>query len=70
MKNIIVAQSGGPTVAINASLVGVLREAVDGGKYDRVFGALHGISGVLKEDFKELTIKDENGGFSYDKELA
>lgn len=54
MKNIIVAQSGGPTTAINASLVGVIKGALSSGGYDKVFGSLYGISGVLKEDFIHL----------------
>ena len=54
MKNIIVAQSGGPTTAINASLVGVIKGALSGGGYDKVFGALYGISGVMKEEFIQL----------------
>ena len=54
MKNIIVAQSGGPTTAINASLVGVIKGALSSGGYDKVFGSLYGISGVLKEDFIQL----------------
>ena len=54
MKNIIVAQSGGPTTAINASLVGVIKGALSSGGYDKVFGALYGISGVMKEEFIQL----------------
>ena len=54
MNNIIVAQSGGPTTAINASLVGVIKGALSSGGYDKVLGSLYGISGVLKEDFIEL----------------
>ncbi len=54
MNNIIVAQSGGPTTAINASLVGVIKGALSSGGYDKVLGALYGISGVLKEEFIEL----------------
>jgi len=54
MNNIIVAQSGGPTTAINASLVGVIKGALSSGGYDKVFGSLYGISGVLKEEFIEL----------------
>lgn len=60
MNNIIVAQSGGPTSAINASLVGVIRSAKNSDSYDKIFGALHGISGVIKEDFIELTDLSES----------
>ena len=55
MNNIIVAQSGGPTAAINASLVGVIRGAKNSNRYDNIYGALHGISGVMNEDFIDLT---------------
>ncbi len=55
MSNILVAQSGGPTAAINASLTGVIKGAKKTDGYERIFGALHGISGVIKEDFIELT---------------
>ncbi len=59
MSNIIVAQSGGPTSAINASLIGVVRAARECDSYDKIFGALHGISGVINEDFMELTDTEE-----------
>ena len=59
MKNIIVAQSGGPTTAINASLVGVIKGALSSEGYDKVFGSLYGISGVLKEDFIHLEALSE-----------
>ena len=49
MKNCLVAQSGGPTAAVNASLAGVIRAAMKSEKVDRVFGGRNGISGVLKE---------------------
>ncbi len=54
-KNVIVAQSGGPTAAINASLAGVVNAVINHDCYDKIYGALHGIQGVLKKDFKELT---------------
>lgn len=53
MRNIIVAQSGGPTTAINASLSGVLGEGLK--NCNKAFGALHGISGVLNENFIEFS---------------
>ena len=49
MKNVIVAQSGGPTSAINASLSGVLKAIIDSPNYDRCYGAVNGILGVLSE---------------------
>lgn len=56
MRNVIVAQSGGPTAAINASLAGVIEGAMAQG-FDKVYGAVHGILGVLNEDFVDLTEK-------------
>ncbi|MDF2541254.1 MAG: hypothetical protein K0S47_972 [Herbinix sp.] len=54
MNNLLVAQSGGPTAAINATLVGVLQGVRASGKVDKVFGAKNGIDGVLKEEFIDL----------------
>jgi 6-phosphofructokinase 1 len=59
-RNCIVAQSGGPTAAINASLAGVISEVIAGGNYDKIYGSLHGIQGVLKEHFIDLSDKDES----------
>lgn len=57
-KNCIVAQSGGPTAAINASLAGVLAAVNDSGNYDTIYGSIHGIQGVLKKQFLDLSNKD------------
>ena len=57
--NCIVAQSGGPTAAINASLAGVVAAARDFGIYDKIYGAIHGIQGVLKKHFFDLSGKDD-----------
>ena len=48
--NIAVAQSGGPTCAINASLVGVFREALKTPEIDTVFGSINGIEGIIGDD--------------------
>ncbi len=52
--NVIVGQSGGPTAAINASLAGVYRTAKDRGA-NKVYGMLHGIQGLLKEKYIDLS---------------
>lgn len=52
--NCIVAQSGGPTVAINASLAGVIDGVKKSNKFTRVYGAIHGIQGVLDNNFIDL----------------
>ena len=47
MKNCIIAQSGGPTVAINASLAGVISGILKSNTFDTVYGSLNGITGIL-----------------------
>ena len=52
---ILVAQGGGPTAVINQSLVGVVQEARRFANVTRVYGALHGVRGIVNEDFLDLT---------------
>lgn len=52
---ILVAQGGGPTAVINQSLVGVVREARRFQQVTRVYGALHGVRGLINEDLIDLT---------------
>ena len=52
---ILVAQGGGPTAVINQSLVGVVLEARRFVQVTRVYGARHGVRGVINEDFVDLT---------------
>ncbi|MCR5015299.1 MAG: 6-phosphofructokinase [Ruminococcus sp.] len=52
--NIAVAQSGGPTCAINASLVGVFREALKEPKIDAIFGSVNGIEGMIENHLIDL----------------
>ena len=54
-KNIIVAQSGGPTVAINASLAGVIRQAMESDTYETVYGSINGILGILHNNMIDLS---------------
>ena len=55
MKGIvIVGQSGGPTAAINSSLAGVYRTAMDRGA-KKVYGMLHGIQGLMDEKYVDLS---------------
>lgn len=58
--NVIVGQSGGPTAAINSSLAGVYRTAIDRGA-PKVYGMLYGIQGFLEEKYVDLSdhIKNE-----------
>ena len=52
--NIAVAQSGGHTAAINASLAGVFRRAVERGETDRIYGAVNGIEGMINDELVRL----------------
>ncbi len=55
MGNCLVAQSGGPTAVINASLAGVIRANQLNPLYQRVLGGIHGIEGVLAGSLYDLT---------------
>ena len=59
-RNVIVGQSGGPTAAINASLAGVFRTAIDRG-YQKVFGMIHGIQGLLDGRYVDLADHIQTG---------
>ena len=52
---ILVAQGGGPTAVINQSLVGVALEARRFGQIAHIYGARHGVRGIVDEDFVDLT---------------
>ena len=52
--NAIVGQSGGPTAVINASLVGVIEEAARHNEIENLYGAVHAVNGIIKEDFIDL----------------
>jgi ATP-dependent phosphofructokinase / diphosphate-dependent phosphofructokinase len=54
-RKILVAQGGGPTAVINQSLVGVVLEARRHRSVDLVYGARHGVKGIVNEDFVDLT---------------
>ena len=52
--NAVVGQSGGPTGVINASLVGVIEEAKKHSEIENLYGAVHAVAGIVKEDFIDL----------------
>ena len=56
----LVAQSGGPTAVINASAYGVIRTALDSDSITHVYGAAHGIKGVLDDILYDLDQEDEH----------
>jgi 6-phosphofructokinase 1 len=54
-SKILVAQGGGPTAVINQSLTGLVLQARKSRGIEKVYGALHGIRGIVNEDFVDLT---------------
>lgn len=56
----IFGQSGGPTSVINASAAGVFQEALSQGCITAVYGAAHGIKGILDEKFYDMSKEDPN----------
>lgn len=54
-KNLVVAQSGGPSPVINSTLRGLIEACRDLDNIGTVYGARHGIEGVLKEELLDLS---------------
>ena len=54
-EKVVVAQGGGPTAVINQSLVGVVLESRKFNQVTKVYGAINGVSGIINEDFLDLT---------------
>ena len=54
-KNCIIGQSGGPTVAINASLAGVISRAQDLG-FKHIYGMINGIKGLIENRYTDLNL--------------
>ncbi len=54
----IIGQSGGPTSVINASAYGVIRTALDSDAITKVYGAEHGIKGVLNDRLIDMSFED------------
>ena len=52
---VLVAQGGGPTAVINQSFVGAVLESRKFAQTTRVYGAIHGVSGIVDEEFYDLT---------------
>lgn len=62
MKNLLVAQSGGPTAAINATLCGVIEKGLLSKEIGHIYGAKNGVAGILDENFLILEEKFKNTG--------
>ncbi|ACM60917.1 6-phosphofructokinase [Caldicellulosiruptor bescii] len=56
--NCVVAQSGGPTAVINASLLGVIEEAMKQHPIRAIYGAKNGIIGLIDEELYDLRMED------------
>ena len=54
----VIAQSGGPTMVINQSLIGAVLEAKKHKQIKNIYGSLHGIAGILGENFIDLRKED------------
>ena len=52
--NMVIAQSGGPSMVINQSLVGAVMAARKSDGIGKIYGAVHGIDGILSENFIDL----------------
>jgi 6-phosphofructokinase 1 len=52
---LVIAQGGGPTAVINQSLVGAVLEARLFPQIERIYGARHGVRGIVNEDFVDLS---------------
>jgi 6-phosphofructokinase 1 len=60
MKNVIIAQSGGPSSVINNTLRGIIETCkYFPDKFGTIYGGWHGIEGVLREELINLSVQDE-----------
>ncbi|MDO4764794.1 MAG: 6-phosphofructokinase [Eubacteriales bacterium] len=57
---VLIAQGGGPTAVINQSLVGAVLESRKFPQITRVYGAVHGVEGIINEQFWDLTKETTN----------
>ncbi len=53
--NLLIVHGGGPTAVLNASLFGVVKEAMKSEKIDKIYAAIGGSQGIMKENFKDLS---------------
>lgn len=57
--NCLIGQSGGPTAVINATLAGVIEEALNYESIEEIYGSLNGAVGILNEDFVDLASESQ-----------
>ena len=58
-KNVLIAQSGGPSSVINSSLLGIIDACRAYEKFGTIYAGYHGIEGLLKEELLDLSAQDE-----------
>ncbi len=56
-KNMVIAQSGGPSAVINASLAGAVKRALESDEIGEIYGSLYGLEGILKSE--TVNLRDE-----------
>jgi len=59
-SNLIIGQSGGATAVINASLVGAVEAAMADARIAGIYGMLHGVEGLLKDELIDLRRQPED----------
>ncbi|HCC70233.1 MAG TPA: 6-phosphofructokinase [Bacteroidales bacterium] len=60
-RNVIIAQSGGPSPVINNTLRGIIHKCKHYGQtFGKIYGAWHGIEGILKEELLDISAQDDN----------
>ena len=57
--NILVGQSGGPTSVTNASLAGIVSEALNHEAIEEIYGGLNGVLGILQEEIVDLASESQ-----------
>ncbi len=57
--NVLVGQSGGPTAVINASVAGVVAEALNHACIEEIYGTVNGVLGILHENFVDLAAESQ-----------
>ncbi|HAK47502.1 MAG TPA: 6-phosphofructokinase, partial [Spirochaeta sp.] len=59
-KNVVVAQSGGPSPVINASLLGVIEECrARPDVFGKIYAAWHGVEGILQEELIDIDMEED-----------
>lgn len=57
--NVLIGQSGGPTSVINASVAGIIAEALNHEVIEEIYGSLNGVLGILQEDLVDLAAESQ-----------